>query len=611
MMQAFRNSAKPVVVILSIAFFGWLVFDLSGLSGGSGLLTQTSVGKINGRTIDARLFQEAVQRATEVQQRQSPSPLGVADQAQIRDQVWEQFIQSTILDQEYRRRGLQVSASEIADAIRNVPPQEIRSVPTFLTDGQFDMSKYQAWLGTAEGMSYVPVLEAQYRDEILRSKLVQDLISTLYVSDARLWQQYRDANDSVSVELATIDPLGVIPDADAPVTDAEVESWFRSHRDDFRRERTAFLSFIAVDKQVNAADSAAALARAESLRAEIQTGAPFAEVAQRESSDTVSGSRGGDLGEWTRNTFDPAFEAAAFRLPLNTVSEPVLTPFGYHLIEITSRKGDTISGRHILAPIELSGAHRDLVDARADSLEQLAADRLDRAALDTAARALGLPIIESGPVVEGGFAPVHIDATIWAFQAKRHEHSPVFEAPASYLVYRVDSLWPAGVPALGSIRSDVIAAVRADKKRVQARRLADSLASRVQAGKSLREAATELGVPVESMGPFTRYTAQIQSGLALGTAFGLEPGRTSGPIEEANRYFLVQVRERWNADSTRFAGSLDSLRTATLQSVRQNYVQRYFADLRSRAVLADYRSELYRTSAQNEALAPPTPAPAY
>ncbi len=611
MMQAFRNSAKPIVLILTISFFGWLVFDLSGLSGGTGLLTQTSVGKINGRTIDARLFQEAVQQATEVQQRQSPSPLGVSDQAQIRDQVWEQFIQSTILDEEYRRRGLQVSATEIADAIRNVPPQEIRAVPTFQTDGQFDMSKYQAWLGTTEGMSYVPVLEARYRDEILRSKLVQDLISTLYVSDAQLWQQYRDANDSITVTLATIDPLSVIADTEAPVTDAEVESWFRSHRDDFRRERTAFLSFIAVDKQVNASDSVAALARAQALRAEIQSGAPFAEVAQRESSDTVSGSRGGDLGEWTRNTFDPAFEAAAFRLPLNTVSEPVLTPFGYHLIEITSRKGDTISGRHILVPIEITGSHRDLVDARADSLEMLAADRLDRAALDTASRALGLPIIESGPVVEGGFAPVHIDATIWAFQAKRHEHSPVFEAPASYLVYRVDSLWPAGVPALGSIRGDVIAAARADKKKAQARRLADSLAARVRAGTSLRDAAAGLGISVEPLGPFTRYTAPLQSGLTLGTAYGLEPGQTSGPIEENDRFYLVHVRERWNADSTAFARTLDSLRTSTLQTVRQNYVQRYFAALRSQAKLADYRSELYRTAAQNEALAPPVPPPAY
>lgn len=611
MMQAFRNSAKPIVLILTISFFGWLVFDLSGLSGGTGLLTRTSVGKINGRTIDARLFQEAVQQATEVQQRQSPTPLGVSDQAQIRDQVWEQFIQSTILDEEYRRRGLQVSAAEIADAIRNVPPQEIRQVPTFQTDGQFDMSKYQAWLGTTEGMSYVPVLEARYRDEILRSKLVQDLISTLYVSDAQLWQQYRDATDSLSVVLATIDPVSVIPDTEAPVTDAEVESWFRSHRDDFRRERTAFLSFVAVDKQVNASDSAAALAKAEALRAEIENGAPFAEVAQRESSDTVSGNRGGDLGEWTRNTFDPAFEAAAFRLPLNTVSDPVLTPFGYHLIEITSRKGDTISGRHILVPIEITGAHRDLVDARADSLELLAADRLDRAALDTASRALGLPIIESEPVVEGEFAPVHIDATVWAFQAKRHEHSPVFEAPASYLVYRVDSLWPAGVPALGSIRADVIAAVRADKKRVQARRLADSLAARVRAGTGLQTAASGLGIPVEELGPFTRYTAPIQSGLTLGTAYGLEPGQTSGPIEENNRYYLVHVRERWNADSSSFANGLDSLRTSTLQAVRQNYVQRYFSALRAQAKLADYRSELYRTAAQNEALAPPVPAPAY
>ena len=608
-MQAFRNSAKPIVLILTISFLGWLVFDLSGLSGGTGLLTRTSVGKINGRTIDARLFQEAVQQATEVQQRQSPTPLGVSDQAQIRDQVWEQFIQSTILDEEYRRRGLQVSAAEVADAIRNVPPQEIRSAPTFQTDGQFDMSKYQAWLGTAEGMSYVPVLEARYRDEILRSKLVQDLISTHYVSNAQLWQQYRDANDSVSVDLATIDPLSVIPDTDAPVSDAEVETWFRSHRDDFRRERTAFLSFIAVDKQVNASDSAAALARAEALRAEIQNGAPFAEVAQRESSDTVSGNRGGELGEWKRGTFDPAFEAAAFRLALNTVSEPVLTPFGYHLIEVTSRKGDTISGRHILIPIELTGAHRDLVDARADSLEQLAADRLDRAALDTAARALGLPILESGPVVQGGFAPVHIDATIWAFQAKRHEHSPVFEAPASYLVYRVDSLWPAGVPALGSIRNDVIAAVRADKKRALTRRLADSLVARARAGASLRDAAAGLGISVEPMGPFTRYTAPLQSGLTLGTAYGLEPGQTSGPVEENNRYYVVHVRERWRADSSAFGGRLDSLRTSTLQAVRQNYVQRYFAALRSRAKLADYRSEIYRTAAQNEALVSQVPPP--
>jgi hypothetical protein len=110
----------------------------------------------------------------------------------------------------------------------------------------------------------------------------------------------------------------------------------------------------------------------------------------RESSDTVSGSRGGDLGTWRKGQFDADFEKAATALPLNTVSEPVLTQFGYHLIEVTKRWPDSTSGRHILIPIEVTGAHRDQLDARADSLEQLAAETPRPAALDTAARALGL-----------------------------------------------------------------------------------------------------------------------------------------------------------------------------------------------------------------------------
>ncbi len=95
---------------------------------------------------------------------------------------------------------------------------------------------------------------------------------------------------------------------------------------------------------------------------------------------------------------DPAFDSAAFSLPLKTVSQPVLSQFGYHLIEITSRKGNKAKGRHILFPIEVTGAHRDQLDAQADSLEQLGAERTDPAALDTVARALKLTIGKSTPV---------------------------------------------------------------------------------------------------------------------------------------------------------------------------------------------------------------------
>ena len=38
-MQAFRNAAKPLMVVVALTFFAWLVVDLSGITGNTGLLT--------------------------------------------------------------------------------------------------------------------------------------------------------------------------------------------------------------------------------------------------------------------------------------------------------------------------------------------------------------------------------------------------------------------------------------------------------------------------------------------------------------------------------------------------------------------------------------------
>ena len=54
--------------------------------------------------------------------------------------------------------------------------------------------------------------------------------------------------------------------------------------------------------------------------------------------DTVSGNNGGDLGRGTRGRFVKPFEDAAYALRPRELSQPVLTQFGYHLIEITGRE---------------------------------------------------------------------------------------------------------------------------------------------------------------------------------------------------------------------------------------------------------------------------------
>jgi peptidyl-prolyl cis-trans isomerase D len=160
MMQAFRNAAKPLMVVVAITFFAWLVLDLSGITGGTGLLTRTSVGKVNGHSIDARTYQTIVQQSIDARQRQSPGSMGLEDYQRVRDEVWDQIVQSNVLDAEYRRRGIQVSDDEIVQAMRNSPLPEFRNVPEFQTDSQFDLGKYQRWLTSSVAQEYLPTLEA-------------------------------------------------------------------------------------------------------------------------------------------------------------------------------------------------------------------------------------------------------------------------------------------------------------------------------------------------------------------------------------------------------------------------------------------------------------------
>lgn len=90
------------------------------------------------------------------------------------------------------------------------------------------------------------------------------------------------------------------------------------------------------DKNAPRSD-AQAKALAEQLRQRLLAGEDFAQLAAVYSDDTGSGMQGGDLGWFGKSRMVAPFADAAFSLPLNQVSEPVKTDFGYHLIEVLEK----------------------------------------------------------------------------------------------------------------------------------------------------------------------------------------------------------------------------------------------------------------------------------
>src|SRR5438067_1542437 len=275
----------------------------------------------------------------------------------------------------------------------------------------------------------------------------------------------------------------------------------------------------------------------------------FAGVAKKESADSGSGARGGDLGWIKRNEpgFDARFVAGLHSLPVGVVSQPVPSSFGYHLIRIDAAKGDSVHVRHILVAIALQGKHLDAVDARTDTLDRVAGDQTDGHRLDSAAHALHLPLGRAPKLVQGerlvlpeGPVP---DVSVWAFDARLGETSPVIDGPRASYVFRLDSLEPAGVPPLALVRARVLDEARHEKKKALAREHAQQVARELRNASDLPAAARAHGLRTQQEGPFTRVTAGpefTRNPVVLGAAFALRPGERSPLIAGETGLFLLQ-----------------------------------------------------------------------
>lgn len=156
--------------------------------------------------------------------------------------------------------------------------------------------------------------------------------------------------------------------ADIAVTEEEARVYWEENQD-LIPERPATVRFanIQVLPEPSEAAKAEALAEADSVLELIRGGEEFAELAER-FSDGPTSTAGGELG-WARRdgSFVPAFEEAAFALLPGSVSIPVETEFGYHLILVERVRGGERRLRHILIQPDITDADVVANDTRAES----------------------------------------------------------------------------------------------------------------------------------------------------------------------------------------------------------------------------------------------------
>lgn len=176
-----------------------------------------------------------------------------------------------------------------------------------------------------------------------------DFVSKVNVSDADL-QAYYDqhtaqfqAPEQASVEYVVLDAEAV--KKNIVLNEADLKSYYEQNKERLGtpEERRASHILVTAPTSASAADREKAKAKAEQLLASVK-GAPatFADVARKNSQDTGSAEKGGDLDFVTRGAMVKPFEDAMFGLKKGEISGLVETPFGFHIIQLTDIKPSNV-----------------------------------------------------------------------------------------------------------------------------------------------------------------------------------------------------------------------------------------------------------------------------
>ncbi|NNK48315.1 MAG: hypothetical protein HKP01_05550 [Gemmatimonadetes bacterium] len=603
MMRSIRANTKWIMVFLAVAFAAWLVLDwVNSRDTQAASGANPVIAVINGQEIRYVQWSNTLELALNNARAASGGAVMTDEETrQVELVAWDQLIQDVLIQQEIDRLGIEVTDAEVQQAFRLSPPPDLMRYPAFMTDGVFDYAKYQQFFSDPSVDEQILLqIESYYRQTLPRARLSQMLQQGGAVSDAELWREFRDRNEAATVTFATV-PAS--PDLEIEVPEDELRAYYRDHTEDFERPATATIGIVSFATTPGERDTLYVRALADSIRTSVLDGSTtFEEAAAQSSADASTSATGGQLGRFGSGQLLPAFEEALVDLAPGEVSDPVMSPQGLHLLQVTERSGDSVAVSHILLPVELSPDGEDEMFDLMDEFEGVAL--ID--GLAAAADSVGVPIGANVTVTDGfDFVPgagalgVAVD---WALDPLNplDEVSEFFQNAAGYHMVEVAGRVPGGVFSFEEVRDQIRETLARERRHEAAIEAARNRWSAVAPGTPLEEAAAGLGWTIGTAGPFTRR--QFAAGLgqnteAVGAAFAAPLGENAGPLDAGDAVVFLRVDDRTQANPELFVAVREQLRSQMQMQAAQTNVGLWIAGLRETATIVDRRDRLNQRAA--------------
>ena len=344
-MTRMRDNMPVILIALVILFVVMIVFewgmDYLGIRSGR----HDYVGIIDGKKITYQEFSELVKQNAESQKKQTGQDPDEEVMKNIRDQIWNSLIASTLVNKETQRTGITVSDQELVDWVKGDDP------PAFLmkqfedSTGKFNRAAYDQTINDPKNKEIMIQVETGLRQQRLSEKMQSLILASVRVTPGEMEEWFENQNTKLEAQYALFDANRFFPDSVVSVTDDDLRKYYNENQEEFKAKASRKLKVVLFGNQPSAKDSQDVLVEANNILQQTKAGIDFLEL-QKSYSETPAPPAYFKHGQLTQER-----EAAVFDASVGDVVGPIKDILGYHLMKIFDQKNGAdvfVHARHIL-----------------------------------------------------------------------------------------------------------------------------------------------------------------------------------------------------------------------------------------------------------------------
>ncbi|HEU5180765.1 MAG TPA: peptidyl-prolyl cis-trans isomerase [Candidatus Polarisedimenticolia bacterium] len=616
MLNVFREKFKHLKWVLWIVIASFVlgfVYGIGALVSGTKDANRTDwAARVDGEVISVQRFQDEA-RNLDSTYRQLLGAQYDSQRAYLRIGLTavNRLIDGDLLEKEAGRAGLSVTGQEVAEAVMKDP--------SFQQNGAFVGRERYEKLYRSNPVMFEN-FESSVRRQLLVNKLRSLVEDSAAVTEAELKEVFRRQNEKATFEYLILDASRL--SAAAP-SDAEIEVYYKAHLADYsggegRSGKVALFSFKEIAKGIDVPESEvrsqylqdqkslytvpekrrashvlvkvasdapadavkSAEARIRKALSRLRQGEDFVKVAKEVSEDSTAAT-GGDVGYFTRDQMVREFAEAAWSMKVGDLSEPVRTPFGFHVIKLTDQQPAHELTLEEARPQILEALKQGRVAAEAQRRAEgfsaaLSSGDFGKAASSAGAEPRDFKALHAGePFPELGPQPA-LSAALFALKPGESS-APTRTSLGIAVVQYLEAAPPAPLP-LASVRDRVREDIQRSARVESARKLAGG-------GGDLAALAKKLKVQIKNTGAVPRSGPAGELGgdaSTLDTLFALAPGAAPAPLSLPNgSVAFARLTDRPDPMQG-FDTQKETLRNSLLGARRDQLFRAYLAQLRAR-----------------------------